>query len=115
MINDLAAKCSVTAPVWTVTKRRGCVQPIPGIVLRRETGEGWPLMTVETEANGDLWSTNERGSSTVGSLGCRAGKRHFYSAYVALVSPVQMFFSSPHTFSLCPHPWAGSRAWSPVF
>ncbi len=27
----------------------------------RETGEGWPLLTVETEANGDSKSTNERG------------------------------------------------------
>jgi hypothetical protein len=25
--------------------------------------EGWPLLTVETEANGNSWSTNERGPS----------------------------------------------------
>jgi hypothetical protein len=33
----------------------------------RETSEGWPLLFVETEE--DLWSTNERGHSLVGSLG----------------------------------------------
>ncbi len=35
----------------------------------REKKEGWPLMTIETEANGDLWFTYERGPSLVGSLG----------------------------------------------
>ncbi len=34
---------------------------------------GWPLLTVETEMNGDSKSTNERGPSLIGSLGlsCR--------------------------------------------
>ncbi len=27
----------------------------------RETREGWPLLIVETEANGDSWRTYERG------------------------------------------------------
>jgi hypothetical protein len=31
--------------------------------------EGWPLLTVETNVNGDSRSTNERGRSSVGSLG----------------------------------------------
>ncbi len=31
------------------------------ICLLRETREGWPLLTGETEATGDLWSTNEGG------------------------------------------------------
>jgi hypothetical protein len=35
----------------------------------RETREGTPLMTVETDENRDLSSTNERGPSLVGSLG----------------------------------------------
>jgi hypothetical protein len=45
--------------------------PIPGAerIVARETREGWPLLSVETEANGDLWSTNERGSSFAGSFG----------------------------------------------
>ncbi len=41
--------------------------------MDRETREGWPLLTVETEKNGDSKSTNERGPSMVVSLGlsCR--------------------------------------------
>jgi hypothetical protein len=37
--------------------------------MSRETREGWPLqvVTAETQANGDSWSTNERGPSLVGS------------------------------------------------
>jgi hypothetical protein len=31
-----------------------------------ETREGWPLLTGETEANGDSKSTHERGSALVG-------------------------------------------------
>jgi hypothetical protein len=27
-------------------------------LLERTCREGWPLLTVETEANGDLWVTN---------------------------------------------------------
>jgi hypothetical protein len=38
-------------------------------VLPRETREGWPLLTVETEVNGDSKSTNERGPFLVASLG----------------------------------------------
>jgi hypothetical protein len=39
----------------------------------RETREGWPLLTVENEANGDSKSTNDRGPFLVGSLalGCQ--------------------------------------------
>jgi hypothetical protein len=31
-----------------------------------EARKGWPLLTVETEINGDSKSTNERGPSLVG-------------------------------------------------
>jgi hypothetical protein len=43
------------------------------VVQTRETREGWPLLTVEIEVNGDSKSTNERDPSLVGSLGlsCR--------------------------------------------
>ncbi len=34
-----------------------------------ETREGWPLLTVETEVNGDIGSTYERVPSLVGALG----------------------------------------------
>ncbi len=30
------------------------------MVLPTETREGWPLLAVETEANGDSWSTNDK-------------------------------------------------------
>jgi hypothetical protein len=36
---------------------------------QKETREGWPLLTVETEANGDLWITNEGGPSLVRGAG----------------------------------------------
>ncbi len=47
-------------------------------MLLRETREGWPLLTVETEVNGDSKSTNERGSSLVGSWGLSRQKRDFF-------------------------------------
>ncbi len=37
----------------------------PKVLLSRETRDWWPLLTVETEVNGDLKSTNERGPSLV--------------------------------------------------
>ncbi len=39
----------------------------------RETREGWPLLTVEIEVNGDSKSTKERGPALVGAVGlsCR--------------------------------------------
>ncbi len=45
----------------------------PGPEVPGETIEGWPLLTVETEVNGDSKRTNVRGPSLVGSLGmlCR--------------------------------------------
>ncbi len=48
---------------------------------------------VETEANGDLRSTNEKGSF----LGWFVVKRDFFLALAALVSPVQnIFFLTAH-------------------
>jgi hypothetical protein len=44
----------------------------------RETREGWPLLTIETEANGDSKRTNEKGS--------------FLGWFVELVVPVQEIF-----------------------
>jgi hypothetical protein len=77
-----------------------------------------PLLTVETEVNGDLKRTNERGPFLVGSSGCRAGTRDFCSALAALDGPVKYFFPRRTLFQfLCPHcpaSWAGSRAGSPV-
>ncbi len=55
----------------------------------RNTRQGWPLLTVETEANGDSGSTYERGPSLVGSMGSSA-----------LVGPEQIIFVSPYTISI---------------
>ncbi len=55
----------------------------------------------ETEANGDSWSTYQRGPSLVGSLrsSCRY-YRFFCSALAALVSPVQnIIFLTAHFFT----------------
>ena len=66
----------------------------------RETRDGWPLLTVETDVNGDSKSTNERGPSLVGSLwACRAG---FCSALAALVGPVKYIFFPHRTLHLSP-------------
>ncbi len=70
------------------------------MTVTRETREGWPLLTVETEVNGDSKSTNERVPSLVGSLGCRAGNRDLCPALAALVGPVQIFFSLSYFFSI---------------
>ncbi len=51
-------------------------EPVFATVLTRETREGWALLTVETEVNGDSERTNERGS-------------------VGLVEPVQESFVLP--------------------
>ncbi len=61
-----------------------CPMPFPLLpqLLRflagRETREGWPLLTIETEANGDSKRTNEKGS--------------FLGWFVELVVPVQEIF-----------------------
>ncbi len=88
----------------------------------KETREGWPMLTVETEANGDSWSTCERVPSLDGGW------------FVVLVVQIQqilvlpwmlqsaqykILFSSQPTFFhfISPHrpaTWAGSRAGSPV-
>ncbi len=66
----------------------------------RETREGRPLPTVETEENGDSKSTNERDPSLVGSLDLPDLYERFCSALAALVGPVQnIFFFTVHYFT----------------
>ncbi len=63
------------------------------IVLSRETREGWPQLSVETEVKRDSKRTNERGPFLVGT-------REFRYALAALVGPVQnIFFLSVHCFN----------------
>jgi hypothetical protein len=85
----------------------------------RETRVGWPLLTEETEVNGDSKSTNEKCPSLVGSLGLSCWYKRFFSALAAQVGPVQnIIFLTVHYFNfLCPHhpaSRAGSRAGSPI-
>jgi hypothetical protein len=63
------------------------------IDITREIREGWPLLIVETEANGDSKSTNERAPSLVGSLGSSSRPyTRFFSALAARVGHVQNIF-----------------------
>ncbi len=71
-------------------------------VISRETREGWPLLTVETEVNGDSKSTTERSPSLVClvSFAGRAGTQEFCSALAALVSSVEnICFLTVHYFN----------------
>jgi hypothetical protein len=89
------------------------------MVFIRETREGWPLLTVETEVNGNSKSTNEKSPSLVGSLGSSCRSIGFYPALAALVSPVQNICLTHRTlfqfmYLLRIETWAGSRAGPPV-
>jgi len=88
-------------------------------VTARETREGWPLLSVETEANRDSSSTYERGSFLgLVRRAFRAGAKDFRPALATPVGPLQNIISSPYTihFIFPHHPasWAGSLAGSPV-
>ncbi len=80
----------------------------------RVTREGWPLLTVETEVNGDSKGTNQRGPSSGWFFGLVVAVQEIF------VQPwlYKIFFSSPYTFSIpCPNrpaSWAGSRDGSHV-
>ncbi len=71
----------------------------------RETREGWPLLTVETEVNGDSKDSIEKGPSWLVRWACRTSTRDFYPAVDARVSLVQnIFFLTAHYFNLSTHP-----------
>jgi hypothetical protein len=62
-------------------------------------GRGVPLLTVETEVNGDSKSTNERGPSLVDPLSLSCQYKIFCSALTALGCPVlNIFFLTVHYF-----------------
>ncbi len=54
----------------------------------RETREGWPLLNVETEVNGDSKSTNKGVLPWLVRWACRASTRYICSASAALIGPV---------------------------
>jgi hypothetical protein len=61
---------------------------------------GWPLLTVETETNGDSKSTYERGPSLVGSLGSLCRYKRFMSCLGCSGQPSTKCFSSPYISTL---------------
>jgi hypothetical protein len=66
-------------------------------VCQRETREGRPLLTVETEVNRDSKSTNERGPSLAGFLGLSCQYRRFLFCLGCSSGPVQnIFFLTVH-------------------
>ncbi len=70
-------------------------------LMARETREGWPLLTVETERDSK-----------------RTNHREICPALAALVNPVQnIIFLTVHFFTVSPHrpaTWAGRRTGLPV-
>ncbi len=67
----------------------------------RETREGWPLLTVETEVNGgDAKSTNERCSPLVSSLGLSCRYKSFLICLGCSCRPsTKYFFLNVHYFN----------------
>jgi hypothetical protein len=66
--------------------------------VTRDTREGWPLLTVEIEANGDSKSTNDRGPSLVGSLDLLCPVQEILSRLGCSSQPRTILSSSPKTF-----------------
>ncbi len=76
---------------------------VSSVVSTREstTREGWTLLTVETQANGDSRSTYERSPSLFGSLGssCRY-KTIFVLSWLLQSAQYKICVSLPYTISL---------------
>jgi hypothetical protein len=68
----------------------------------RETREGWPLQTVETEVNGGSKRTNEKGPSWL-VRACRASTRDFCSVLAARTKVVFPHHSLFHYFNSFVH------------
>jgi hypothetical protein len=64
---------------------------------RLERGRGWPLLTAETEVEGDSQRTYERGLSWLVRFACNTETRDICSALAALV--VQNILSSVRYFN----------------
>ncbi len=84
-----------------------------GEVESRETREGWPQLTINTEAKGDSKSSNERGPSLVSSSGlsCRYQRFSFCFGCSSRPSTKNIFFLAILFQFLCPH---RSASWQAV-
>jgi hypothetical protein len=90
----------ITSPWFCQDKLHKTVEICHGqiIALTRETIErGAPLLTIETEANGDSWKTYERGSSFVGSLGSSYRNNKLLSCLGCSSQYKILFFLTTHT------------------
>jgi hypothetical protein len=76
-----------------------------GLLDQRDHRGEWPLLTVETEVNGDSKSTNERGYPWLVRWARRAGTWPVQETWLlsALSAQYKLFTSSPYTtyFNLC--------------
>jgi hypothetical protein len=74
-----------TVPAWP--SRLWVAERLESMALR-ESMEGWPLLTLETEANGDSKSTNERGPSFAALVGLVQNifflAIHYFNAFVPI-------------------------------
>jgi hypothetical protein len=69
-----------------------------------ETREGRPLLTAETEVNGDSKSTNEMGPFLVGSLGLSCWYKRFLFCLGCSSRPnIKYFFLTLHYFNSFVH------------
>ncbi len=76
----------------------------------REIREGWLLLTVETEVNGDTKSANERGPSLVGFGGFVVPVKETPALGRSGQASTKYFTLFPFMCLLRPVTWAGRRA-----
>jgi hypothetical protein len=93
-----------------------CCHNFSGFLAGRETREGWPLLTVETEVNGNSKRQMKRGSFLVGSLSlsCRY-KRFFVLPWLLYSAQYKIFFSSSYIISIPLSPSASKLGRQPCW
>ncbi len=95
----------VTSHPPTLSPARLYSYNFSGFLAGRETREGWPLLTVETEVNGSSKRTNENGVlSWLVRWACRAGTRDFLFCLGCSIRPSTKYFFPHRTLLpfLCP-------------
>ncbi len=86
------------------------------LIKTRETREGWPLLTLETEVKGYSKSTNDRVLPWLVHCACHDDRRDFCSALAVQVGTIRnIFFFTAHYFdtydpiAAYPASWAVGR------